>query len=108
VQEVRIDHNLAKPEETKATDNKTAEAKADKKKKEEKKLGPLGINKSTDSTASKATAQSSQIKRIDIRIDKVVEQFTVQTTNMQQAAGDIRDMVARALVDAVNDVNYAL
>ncbi len=108
VQEVRIDHNLAKPEETKATDNKTAEAKADNKKKEEKKLGPLGINKSTDSTASKATAQSSQIKRIDIRIDKVVEQFTVQTTNMQQAAGDIRDMVARALVDAVNDVNYAL
>lgn len=107
VQEVRIDHNLAKPEETKATDNKTAETKADKKK-EEKKLGPLGINKSTDSTASKATAQSSQIKRIDIRIDKVVEQFTVQTTNMQQAAGDIRDMVARALVDAVNDVNYAL
>lgn len=108
VQEVRIDHNLAKPEETKATDNKTAEAKADSKKKEGKKLGPLGINKSTDSTASKATAQSSQIKRIDIRIDKVVEQFTVQTTNMQQAAGDIRDMVARALVDAVNDVNYAL
>ena len=59
-------------------------------------------------TAARATAQQSQIKRIDITIDKVVESFTVNSTTLQQGAADIRDMVARALVDAVNDVNYAL
>ncbi len=110
VHEVRIDHNLVSEEDKKreidhATGKPVAKKNADK----TSPVGsPLGINTATETTASKATAQSSQIKRIDITIDKVVENFTVATTNMQQAAGDVRDMVARALIDAVNDVNYAL
>ena len=110
VHEVRIDHNLVSEEEKKrgidpATGKPVAEKNADK----TSPVGsPLGINTATGTTAAKATAQSSQIKRIDITIDKVVENFTVSTTNLRHGASDIRDMVARALVDAVNDVNYAL
>ena len=68
----------------------------------------VGVGEAVGKTAARATAQQSQIKRIDITIDKVVESFTVNSTTLQQGAADIRDMVARALVDAVNDVNYAL
>lgn len=110
VQEVRIDHNLVTDEEKrKAVDPATGKPADNKvEKKSAKKSSPLGINLAANGTATKATAQSSQIKRIDITIDKVVENFTVATTNMQQAATDVRDMVARALIDAVNDVNYAM
>lgn len=109
VHEVRVDHNLAEGEK-KEIDPATGKPKEDKKteKNAAPTTSPLGIGEATNGIVAKATAQSSQIKRIDITIDKVVESFTVTTNNLQQSATDIRDMVARALVDAVNDVNYAL
>lgn len=109
VHEVRVDHNLAEGEK-KEIDPATGKPKEDKKteKNAVPTTSPLGIGEATNGIVAKATAQSSQIKRIDITIDKVVESFTVTTNNLQQSATDIRDMVARALVDAVNDVNYAL
>lgn len=63
---------------------------------------------STAAVAGAATAGAGQIRRVDITIGSVVENFTVSTTNVQQGAASARDIVARALVDAVNDVNYAL
>ena len=114
VQEVRVKNNLAEPDGAQASPSDTTteqgatplpssampSAPADE--------SPMGIGSAASSSVATATAQSGQIKRIDITIDKVVENFTVSTTNLQNAASDIRDMVARALVDAVNDVNYAL
>ena len=113
VQEVRVDHNLATGEKKEVDPATGKPVKEKEKKTEDKSLlesSPLGIGSATSSgnMTAKATAQSSQIKRIDITIDKVVENFTVATTNLQQGASDVRDMVARALIDAVNDVNYAL
>lgn len=114
VQEVRVKNNLAEPDGAQASPSDTTteqgatplpssampSAPADE--------SPMGIGSAASSSVATTTAQSGQIKRIDITIDKVVENFTVSTTNLQNAASDIRDMVARALVDAVNDVNYAL
>ena len=116
VHDVRVDHNLTE-----------GETETEGEKKDEKKENPLeaalesapssasgattslGIGAATAATPSVATAQSGgQIKRVDINIDSVVREFTVSTSNLQQSASDIRDLVARALLDAVNDVNYAI
>lgn len=111
VQEVRIKNDLAEPEGVDAvagrrerapegaTDTTAATAK--------KAASTTGVGAAASKVASSATS-SGQVKRIDITIDKVVENFTVTTQNLKQGAADVRDMVARALVDAVNDVNYAL
>lgn len=116
VQDVRVDNNLAEPEAKPdpATGKKVDPATgkpataAGAAPKPAPAAGGIGVAGAAGSVAAKASAGGGQIKRIDIRIDKVVESFTVHTSNLQQSAADIRDMVARALVDAVNDVNYAL
>ena len=119
VHDVRVDHNL--------TEGETETEKKEDEGKKEKETNPLeaalesapssasgtttslGIGAATAATPSVATAQSGgQIKRVDINIDSVVREFTVSTSNLQQSASDIRDLVARALLDAVNDVNYAI
>lgn len=70
--------------------------------------GTSPIGEAISGSASAATAdKGGQIKNINISIDKVVEQFTVSTTNVSDLS-QVKDMVAQALVDAVNDVNYAL
>lgn len=111
VQEVRVENNLATDSGQGKTQTDPATGKPVKKEAAATTApaaGSLGIGAATKATAAKATSQAGQIKRIDITIDKVVESFTVSTTNLQQSASEVRDMVARALVDAVNDVNYAL
>lgn len=68
----------------------------------------LGIGEALHDTPTVATAGSGQVRSINISIDSLVREFTVQTTNMQQGAAQVRDMVARALTEAVNDVNFAI
>lgn len=63
--------------------------------------------RSAAAVAGAATAGAGRIRRVDITIGSVVENFTVSTTNVRQGAESARDIVARALADAVNDVNYA-
>lgn len=52
--------------------------------------------------------KSDRIKNINISIDKLIDKFTIQTTNMQESAERIKGMVAEALLSAVNDVNLAM
>ena len=59
-----------------------------------------GIGGSADS--------SDRIKNINITIDSLVGQLTIETTNMHESAERIRDMIAEALLGAVNDVNLAV
>lgn len=116
VHDVRVDHNLTEGETE--TEKKNDEKKENPLEAALESAGastpsssssPLGIGAATAATPSVATAQSGgQIKRVDINIDSVVREFTVSTSNLQQSASDIRDLVARALLDAVNDVNYAI
>lgn len=47
----------------------------------------------------------SKVRNITISIEKMIEKFEINTTNLKEDAGRIKDMVAEALVGAVNDSN---
>ena len=55
-------------------------------------------------TADKA----DRIKNINISIERLIDTFTINTTNMQESKERIKTMVAEALLSAVNDVNLAI
>ena len=51
---------------------------------------------------------SDHIKNINISIDSLVGNLTIETTNMHESAERIKDMITEALLGAVNDVNLAM
>lgn len=51
---------------------------------------------------------SDRIKNINISIDSLISQLTIQTTNMHESTERIKDMVTEAMLGAVNDVNLAM
>ena len=112
IQEIRAKLDLT---EAKPIAEPTAEAKTDpnkpllaKAKDAPARSTALGIGEALHDTPTVATAGSGQVRSINISIDSLVREFTVQTNNMQQGAAQVRDMVARALTEAVNDVNFAI
>jgi len=42
---------------------------------------------------------------LTINITKLVEELNVQTTNLTEGASKVKEMVAKALLEAVNDIN---
>lgn len=52
--------------------------------------------------------KSDRIKNINISIDKLIDNFTIQTTNLQESKERIKSIVAEALLSAVNDVNLVM
>ena len=52
--------------------------------------------------------KTDRIKNITVTIDKLIDNFTIQTTNLHESKERIKDAVAEALVSAVNDVNFAM
>lgn len=70
---------------------------------------PIGIGSNINSVGSaSAEKHGGSIKNINVNIESLVEQFNVTTNNLQQSSSQIKDMVARVLIDAVNDLNYAI
>jgi TP901 family phage tail tape measure protein len=66
------------------------------------------INANTNSVDSGSSAAGgNKIKNINISIDKVIEQFTVQTTTVKESTERIRQLVRDAIIEGVNDVNLA-
>lgn len=63
-------------------------------------------------TASKNTGGSSdsggKIKNVSIHVDKLVERLEIHTANLQESAERVKDVVAQALLSALNDTNLAL
>ncbi len=53
-------------------------------------------------------AGDNKIKNINISIDRVIEKFTVQTTNLKESTSRIKDMVAEVVIEGINDVNLAM
>lgn len=51
---------------------------------------------------------SDRIKNINISIESLVGNLTIETTNMHESAERVKDMIAEALLGAVNDVNLAM
>jgi TP901 family phage tail tape measure protein len=66
----------------------------------------LGINNSVNNV-SKNSAGDNKIKNINITIDRVIEKFEVKTTHLSESVGRIKDMVAEAVIEGINDVNLA-
>lgn len=70
-----------------------------------------GGNASSQSAAKSGSVGSSteisgaKPQSITINITKLVEQLTLQTTNLTEGASKIKEEVAKALLEAVNDVN---
>lgn len=63
-------------------------------------------------TASKKTGGSSdsggKIKNVSIHVDKLVERLEIHTANLQEGAERVKDVVAQALLSALNDTNLAM
>ncbi|MGN7818780.1 tape measure protein [Chitinophaga sp. 22536] len=55
----------------------------------------------TDTGASKVTGSKSYT--INIKIDNLIREFTVKTTNIAEGAGKVKELVTQALLSAVND-----
>jgi hypothetical protein len=54
-------------------------------------------------TPSAANVTGQKVYTINISIDSLVKDFKVQTTNMTEGAGKVKDLVTQALLSAVND-----
>lgn len=55
-----------------------------------------------------STKETEKVKNINITIERLIDTFTIATTNLSESKERIKDAVAEALLSAVNDANYAL
>lgn len=55
-----------------------------------------------------SSKETDRVKNINITIDRLIDKFTISTTNLSESKERIKDAVAEALLSAVNDANYAL
>lgn len=67
-------------------------------------LGAADMSGAGAGAASKASAVTGQkVYTINISIDSLVKEFKVQTTNITEGATKVKELVAQALLGAVND-----
>ena len=107
---------------TKAYDEEIARSKAEAAAKEKASAGeaspggvlptptpdPLAAGLQTSGASVAAAApKADKIRNISVRIDKIIDRFEIHTTNLREDVGRVRDMIAQAVTDAVNDINFA-
>jgi hypothetical protein len=66
----------------------------------------VDLNRTINSVSTTA-AGDNKIRNINITIDRVIDKFTVQTTKLTESTSRIKDLVAQAVIDGINDVNLA-
>lgn len=66
------------------------------------------IGSSLGSVGGQGAKETDRIKNINITIDRLIDKFTISTTNLSESKEKIKEVVAEALLSAVNDANYAL
>lgn len=54
-----------------------------------------------------SSSGESKIRNITVHVDKLIENFTISTTNLRESAEQAKEVVAQALLSALNDVNLA-
>lgn len=71
--------------------------------------GTAGNTKSKkhDKSGDSSSESGSKIKNITINVDRLVERIEIHTANMKEGAERIKDVVAEALLSALNDTNLA-
>jgi TP901 family phage tail tape measure protein len=65
------------------------------------------INNSLSSTST-SVAGDSKIHNVNITIENLVRNLEVKTATVKESAARIKDLVAEALIEAINDVNLAV
>lgn len=100
-----FDFDLSKPKTDKTEDDLlTSEGYFDKNQLVGgSKAKDLGVGKRNEALVSGA---GKDVKHINIRIDKLVEQFNITTNTMAMSMGQIKSEIERVLLSAVNEVNY--
>ncbi len=71
----------------------------------DKQAGKAGNASSQSKLGSTAEISGAKPQSIVINITKLIEDMTISTTNLKESATKIREEVAKALLEAVNDVN---
>ena len=71
-------------------------------------LGGSPIGNALGGVGGGASKETERVKNINITIDRLIDKFTISTTNLSESKERIKDVVAEALLSAVNDANYAL
>ncbi len=70
--------------------------------------GGSPIGSALGSVGGGASKETDRVKNINITIDRLIDKFTISTTNLSESKERIKDVVAEALLSAVNDANHAL
>lgn len=78
-------------------------------------VSPPTVPDVTGGTAGKVSSKGSggssdsggKIKNVSIHVDKLVERLEIHTANLQESAERVKDVVAQALLSALNDTNLA-
>ena len=78
--------------------------------KENKGLATQGAGGVDSGKASKSLGTGTEVtgqrpQAINISIDKLVNELNIQTTNLTEGAGRMKELVSKALLEAVNDIN---
>lgn len=76
-------------------------------------MAPNNAGTSADGTGAAGKAglgsgtevSGSRPQNLTINIDKLIETFEIKTNNMAEGAGKIKEMVTKALLESVNDLN---
>lgn len=53
-------------------------------------------------------AKADKVRNITVNIEKLIDRFEINTTNMREDMGRVKELVAEAVLSAVNDINLAM
>jgi len=67
--------------------------------------GGVDGGKGTKSLGTGSEVSGQRPQAINISIDKLVNELNIQTTNLTEGAGRMKELVSKALLEAVNDIN---
>jgi len=69
---------------------------------------PQGYSPAKTSKAEKVMSGAGEVKRIDVRIDTLVKNININTTNLKEGLGEIRKQVSEAIIGGVRDFEVAI
>ena len=69
---------------------------------------PLASGLQSVGGGTASAAKADKVRNISIHIDKLIDRFEIHTTNLREDTGRVKELVAEAVLSAVNDVNLAM
>lgn len=69
------------------------------------KPGDIKAKPAATTTSTTPKAQANKAVTVNISIDKLIEQFKIETTNVTESTAKIKDLVSNAILSAVNQAS---